>query len=172
MSRPERDTVIICTKLLAGLKDTCNKETSRADLTILCDGSCHQVSLLSLLQSLINITTLLWLSLCCSFQHWDLILPFICWIRSCLELDVFPQSVNYDWMLSLEVSSSVPSLPKQRFWSWVSKQTLPSSAGIFYACRDGTLLCWWKARVAKWAKHANAAQPSWLLPDPMSKTLV
>lgn len=76
----------------------------------------------------------LW-SLCCSFQHWDLILPFICWIRSCheLDVDVFPQSVKYGWMLNLEVSNSVPSLPKQRYWSWVSKQSLPPSARILCA---------------------------------------
>lgn len=119
--------------LLAGLKETGNEETLSADATILWDGSCHRVSLLSLLQSLINITTLLQLSLCCSFQHRDLILPFICWIRSCLELDGYPQSVNYDWMLNLEVSDSVPSLLKRRYWSWVSKQALPASARILCA---------------------------------------
>lgn len=36
----------------------------------------------------------------------------------------------------------------------------------FCTCRQGTLLCWWKIRVAEWAKSASAAQEFCLLPLP------
>lgn len=52
----------------AGLRETCNEEALRANVTILCDGFCHQISLLSLLQSLVKEHHLILSKFMLSFQ--------------------------------------------------------------------------------------------------------